>query len=305
MSTTKLLLFFFLLCQYFSCKEVKREIVIATYTYADNTRVENLQPFGNYLEEKLSRSVKVQSFPTVKALIHQIQAGNVDLAFINTFGYLLLKADTILNIQPLVTLESPKDSHSNYQTVIVTRKELGINNLRDLKHQASQQTFSFVNKRSTSGNLVPRLMLSSVGIANPEASFKEVIFSGNHARTLQLVRQKAVDFGAFGSAEYYKAIEIDSAVRKDLQLVAISTEIPLGPVIFNPNLPKNLQAKIQETLLNLHLENTEAFNQIKGGWTEAKSAKRYIKITDKYYNNFRSLSGNESDLVQILDQYLN
>ena len=305
MNTTKLLLFVFLLCQFFSCKQTTKEITIATYTYADNTRIENLQPFGEYLSDKLKVKVEVLSFPTVKALITQIKAGKVDLAFINTFGYLLLNADTTLDIQPIVTLESPKSDQSNYQTVIITRKESGINNLQDLKDQAHQQTFAFVNKRSTSGNLVPRLLLSSVAITDPETTFQEVIFSGNHAKTLQLVQQKVVDVGAFGSAEYYKALEKDSTVGNDLQLVAISPEIPLGPVLYNPALPKSLKENILQLFLNLHHENPEALNQIKKGWSEAKKATRYIQIEDEYYNAFRDLSGNREDLIRILEEYMN
>ena len=67
-------------------------IRIATYQYADNNRIKNIQPFADHLKSKYGYETSVKSYPTVHAFIDAIQKNEVDIAFINSFGYLLLEA---------------------------------------------------------------------------------------------------------------------------------------------------------------------------------------------------------------------
>ncbi len=78
---------------FLTCLSAKAQtITLATYQYADNDRLANIQPLADFLKEKCHVNVKVKSYPTVHLFIQALQNNEVDIALINTFGYLLLGA---------------------------------------------------------------------------------------------------------------------------------------------------------------------------------------------------------------------
>src|SRR5687767_11099560 len=83
------LLLFFVFVSVFSFAQTLR---IAVYQYADNPRIKNLEPLAVHLQKQLGIQTAVKSYPNVHALIKGMQENEVDLAFISTFGYLLLQA---------------------------------------------------------------------------------------------------------------------------------------------------------------------------------------------------------------------
>ena len=66
-------------------------LVFATYRYAENNRIKNIQPFAEYFGKIVGIPARVRSYNTVQELISGMKAGEADVVFINTFGYLLLR----------------------------------------------------------------------------------------------------------------------------------------------------------------------------------------------------------------------
>jgi phosphonate transport system substrate-binding protein len=71
-----------------------RPLVLATHQYADNPRLENIEPFAIHLAEATGIKTSVKSYPTVHALLEAMRKNEIDIAFMNTFGYLLLREIT-------------------------------------------------------------------------------------------------------------------------------------------------------------------------------------------------------------------
>lgn len=287
------------------CGQQPDTLRIATYCYAANDRIGNLSPFAGYLARQTGIPCTVESYPAPKNLIAAMNAGKVDVAFINTFGYLLLAAQGRTTMTPVAALNVRKGSADNYKTILLSSKASGISDADLLKAKAAGSTLLLVSEGSTSGNLVPRMYLSSLGLKDPEKQFKNTAYGKTHANTLQQVASGAADVAAFGSNEYFKALAADSSLRSRVNVLWISEEIALGPVLLKKSLPGGLRKKIRGILLDLHKQHPQALESIKGGWSEAAHSERFIRVNDRYYDAFRRLTGDKNDLKALLDRFLN
>ena len=102
---------------------------LAVYQYADNPRINNLQPLAEHLQRQLQIETSVRSYPTVHALIKALQQNEVDLAFISTFGYLLLQANnTVHPMLPVAALTAPF-AKDNYKCALVGTRGIGLGSL--------------------------------------------------------------------------------------------------------------------------------------------------------------------------------
>lgn len=281
-------------------------IRLATYQYAENDRIKNITPLASYLEQKTGNTIEVKSYPDIPTFISAIQKGEVDLALISTFGYFLLDASSVKHaVRPRLTLNVNKEAINNYKTAIVCRKEMQLYKLEDVKSKANALRATFVAPGSTSGNLVPRLAYNGLGLSDVEKTFLSVGYSKTHMAALQLVLHDSTDIAAMGYTEYEKLLREDSASAKQLRLLWLSPEIPLGPVLFNDRLSAALQQKIVAAMLSVEKENKDALLAVKAGWSEAKQATSYITIDESFYNPFKSILGDKKALQSILNKFAN
>ena len=149
------------------CNLKPTELVVATYAYSANDRVSNLTPLKDLLSKSLDQPVVVKSYRNVPELLSAIHADKVDIAFINTLGY--LKLEEISNPMSAAAVLSIDPKHSNnYKSVILSSKKTGVTTMEELLIRAEELDMMFVAKQSTSGYLVPKLYLSDVGVDQPE-----------------------------------------------------------------------------------------------------------------------------------------
>lgn len=272
---------------------------IAVYQYADNPRIKNLQPLADHLQKELGIATHVKSYPTVHDLNRGMREGEVDVAFISTFGYLLLNATQQEHpMKPVAALVAP-DAKDNYKTAFICKRSAKLSAFRDLK-TAKDLRMAFVATGSTSGNLVPRLLLTRIGIADADLHFASIRYSGTHSRAIQWLLEDSADVAAMGSTEWDK---LDSVKKHSLQLLSLSTEIPLGPVLLNKNLDKGIEQKIITQLLRLHEVNAMALNVLKAAWSEAKQATHFISIRPNYYQPYLQQFGKDAEVHKIIRQF--
>lgn len=275
-----------------------QKLVVATYQYADNPRIKNIEPFALQFGEVSNLPIEVKSYPSVQELLRALEHEEVDVAFMNTFGYLMLKEKSQA-YEAGVVLNIPKEKENAYKSVIATGANIPENTLEQVVANASDFVLVLVSPGSTSGNLVPRLKLASMQPGYPERFFLEVQYTNNHALAAARAMKGEVALCAFGSAEYY-ALGADTVKLKKLWE---SPPIPLGPVVYRKTLPVSLRDELQKALLELHLQNPEALESIKAGWTEAIPADRYISVTDDYYESLLKLSNNPTVSMSIIRNF--
>jgi phosphonate transport system substrate-binding protein len=297
-----ILLIFFL---FFFSYTFAQKVVLATYQYADNNRLENIKPLAKFLSDSLGLNIEIKSYPTVHTFIEGIQRNEVDIALINTFGYLLLEtAKQKYGMKPYTVLKVKDGTENNYKTAIFSRKDFPVDTITSLKIVASNFKLGLVSVGSTSGNLVPRLKMSSIGIETPENMFKTVKYCDNHKNAVDMLLTGKVDICAVGSTEYFNAMA-DTTKLKHIKLLWLSTEIPLGPVLLHKRLSNPLKEKIVAYLLNLDKTSLKTLEAIKAGWSEAKQAEKYINVDRHYYDPFRRQFSNKKAMEKILRQFAN
>lgn len=280
-----------------------QQLRIATYQYADNPRVKNLEPLAAHLQKISGHSAEVKSYPTVQLFIQAIQNGEVDLGFINSFGYLLLEtSNKSYPMKPVLAMITPDSIKGNYKTAFVVSATSTVKSWEDVKKYAGALKLALVFSTSTSGNLVPRLGLTNLGINNAERSFKEVKYVGTHANAIAHVLQDSSDIAAMGSAEYDK---LSPEQQGKLRLIWLSPEIPLGPALISTKLNKEVQQLLSKELLSLHQTNGAAFTSLKSAWSESRTASQFITITNDYYLPFLERFGSKKDIYPILQQFAN
>jgi phosphonate transport system substrate-binding protein len=280
-------------------------LVIATYQYADNNRISNVQPLADHIAAKTGQAVEVKSYKTVHLLIEAIQKNEVDIALINSFGYFMLEASaTAYPMKPYAVLRVKENAKDNYKTAIIIADRFAADTLRDIKKIAASLRLMLVSPGSTSGNLVPRLAFNSVGLKNPETDFKQVSYGKNHKAAIDSVIFGKADIATVGSTEYFSLLK-DSSRAKQIKLLWLSPEIPLGPLLINNRVAAPLRDSIVALLLELHHSNTAALEAVKKGWSEAAQTDQFIRLPKDYYKPFRKQSGDKKTMAKIIKQFVN
>lgn len=102
-------------------------LVVATYQYADNPRITNISPYANFITALTGIKTEVKSFPGVHELLSAMEREEVDVVFMNTFGYLMLNEKSsayeigaVLNIPELCNPATPNGFSSRCSTPTIT-----------------------------------------------------------------------------------------------------------------------------------------------------------------------------------------
>ncbi len=218
---------------------------------------------------------------------------------INTLGYLVLQHKHPDLVKPMVTLDMGNTATTQYGGCLIARKDAPFTSIRDLKNQRNRPMLGLVNSSSTSGNLVPRLLLNQAGIGNAEAAF-QVNYLGTHKAVVEDVLSGRVALGGCGCSE------VDSA-RKYLAFNQIAfvldsfEDIPLGPVVRHKNTSRHVAHDITRALTMVHKNNFAVFATFRNGWTEFREAKKFRSVKDRRYHDFRRMFGKNQALWQAIE----
>jgi phosphonate transport system substrate-binding protein len=281
-----------------------QNVRLATYRYGSNNRLHSLQPYADHLRKKYKFTVTLKSYESLQALINGIRKNEVDIALINTFGYLLLEAGGDHPMHAAATLKMKSGVSDGYRTAIVAGPQVTVHKLEDIKKVASRLRLTMVNKGSTSGYLVPRMALAGVGIQSPENTFKNVLYSEIHDAAVEAVVAKMADVAAVGYSEYARFLEADAANKSKMRLLWLSPEIPYGPIMINNRFSSTVSRELLNSFVQMHRENPGAFEAMKSGWSETKDATNFISISGSYYANFKKMLGTENEIQQVLKQVM-
>lgn len=299
----KPLFLFFLFCialtQSF-CGSAQQRLVLATYAYADNNRLANLQALAQYLQKQTGFTVEAVSYPSVQELTAAIEQGKVDLAMINTLGYLSFQRRHAGIAVPLVSLDAGNVLATNYGGCLLARTGSGIRSIADATKGDTIYRLALVAKASTSGNLVPRLMFNSNGVSNADSRF-QLYYAGTHKQVIDDLLADKATLGGCGCNEYEKNVQADKNFGGKITKIAEFNNIPLGPIIHRNTLPKEQVKKIKNALLKVHAQDAKAFQIFRAGWTEFLEARKFKPVKDSDYNEFRAMFGQNEQLWQLLD----
>ena len=216
---------------------------------------------GNAIADCLNKmtglSFKIEVGTSFGASIEAMGAGKAQVGFLNTFSILIAEAKyqiipAMINLRNYQTndLDSDKALGNQlepfYKAQFITTATSGIKTYADLKGK----TFCFVDPLSTSGYIVPRIILKANGI-DPDKDFASTTNAGSHQNVASSVYKGDCDAGVT-----FINVLTDATLNKtypDIQtklvVFADSDRIPNDGVQYIKTLDPKIQAITTEALL--------------------------------------------------------
>jgi len=229
------------------------------------------------------------------ASIESMGAGKAQVGFLNTFSVLLAEAKygivpvlanerayaTVPGIDPDAALAGQLEPY--YKAEFLANAASGIKTFADLKGK----TFCFVDPNSTSGYIVPRIILKAKGF-NPDTDFKATVNAGSHPNVAIAVYKGDCDAGVA-----YIDIRTDATanliatypdIMTKVQVFAVSDRIPNDGVQVVKDFPADYTAALTEALLSM--------NGDPGGNALIKNlynVNKFIPIDKTFYDPFAAV----------------
>jgi phosphonate transport system substrate-binding protein len=232
------------------------------------------EELAQMLKDKTGLEITVQVGTNFAAVRDAMGAGTVHIGWLNTFNYVLAHEKYGVD----VALATIRFGLSTYTGQIIVGADSGITSLADLKGK----TFCWVDPNSTSGYIIPRIMLKANGI-DPDTDFAKTVESGSHNNVVIAVYNGDCDAGAtFSDAR--SSVETDYPdVKTKVIVLATTTEIPNDGVDFIKDFPADTRTKIVNALLEI------------AGTEDGKAALKTIysidglqAVDDSFYDPFRA-----------------
>jgi phosphonate transport system substrate-binding protein len=194
------------------------------------------------MSEKTGLVVTAEVGTDFAATREAMGAGKAHIGWLNTFNYVLASEKYDVDVG-LVTVRYGANS---YKGQINVRADSGIESLDDLKGKV----MCWVDPNSTSGYIIPRIMLQANGI-DPDADFSQTIEAGSHNNVVTQVYNGDCDAGAT-YADARSSIEDDVAdVKEKVVVLAETTDIPNDSVSFIKDIPADVREKLVNALLEI------------------------------------------------------
>ncbi len=247
----------------------------------------NIEPLVNYLEKETGYYFTTAIPASYIAVVEAFGTDKADIASINTFSYLMANAKYGAQAKLIIVRDN---NESSYCGAFITRTNSGINTLQDL----NGKTFAYVDPSSTSGYILPKAMLDSLGI-HPS----ETVFAMRHDNVVTMVYQGQVDAGAIyydppdpKTGQIYDArMRVEKQfpdVAKKVKIIGFTPQIPNDPIVFRKGMPEEMKNKIVDALINfVHTpEGEKALYNI-------YDVRNLIRAKDSDYDQLRRLLARE------------
>lgn len=206
---------------------------------------QHIQPIVDYLELKLKRKVKFISLSDYEGLGRLLELNRIHIAWFSDTSFRKLKKDNDWE----VLCRPVQYGNVVYRGQIVVRSDSGIENISDLQGK----TFAYVDRYSGSGFFYPNLLLDRMGI-KPLEYFRAVVFSQSHRNSILGVINGTYDAAAVFSASLLDYENPEDSSLKELKIINLTDPIPNDPMVVRSDLNPELKKKIEEAMLNMHLD---------------------------------------------------
>jgi phosphonate transport system substrate-binding protein len=258
-----------------------------------NQTKENIVFFQKYLEKELGKEVEYIFTSDYTTLVEGIQRKKLHIAQLSPFSYVLATRKPCL--VPLVTF-GLNNKPSSYHSIIFSNSQSAIKNISDLQKNAKNLTLCFGDPASTSGHLLPRAYLKSIGF-EPDSSFKQVVFTGTHAATILSIKSKKIDIGCSSSDLALDRLIREGVVKQsDFNILWTSDDIINDTFSASIDLDKKLIEKIKKTYLEVHKKDFNAFSKSIFRFYPDARKRQFIPVSDSMYNSLRKVAANIKEL---------
>jgi phosphonate transport system substrate-binding protein len=235
-------------------------------------RLKSYDGFQKLLQVRLGVPVKLFPSADYAGVMQGIAAGQLEAAEFGASGF----AGTWLDchcVEPVIVPQE-KDGSTFYYSVMVTRKDSGINSLEEMKGHS----LAFADPNSTSGYLIPSASLKTHGIELDDGKyFSRTGFAGGHEQGVVAMLNKQYDAcvtwtsGQGEKSEGYSRGNLRSMVDRgmlkmsDVNIIWQSGKIPNGPWAMRSALPASLKKDFAVFMLDLPKSHRDVYDAVEAG----------------------------------------
>jgi phosphonate transport system substrate-binding protein len=201
-------------------------------------------------------------------------AGQAQIGWLNTFNYVLANEQCGVD----AALATTRFGEDTYAGQIIVRADSGIESLEDL----NGKVMCWVDPASTSGYIIPRIMLAAEGI-DPDTAFSQTIEAGSHNNVVTQVYNGDCDAGATFADARTGIEEEFPDVLEQVVVLATTADIPNDSVSFIQDFPAEMRTEIVNALLEISAspEGQEALNTL-------YNIEGLVESNDAFYDTFRA-----------------
>lgn len=168
---------------------------------------------------------------------------------------------------------------ASYNGQFLVRADSGIETLEDL----AGKTYCRVDETSTSGWIIPSIMLKGAGI-DPDADLAGIVDAGSHDAVAAAVYNGDCDFGTTYVDARSTVEETYPDIYDETVVIALEPDIPNDGFQFHPDFPEEIKAKLIAAFLKL-FESEEGA----AAMDEAYQYTGMEEHDDTFYDAFRQI----------------
>jgi phosphonate transport system substrate-binding protein len=226
------------------------------------------------ITEKTGLVVKANVGTDFAAVREAMGAGQAHIGWLNTFNYVLANEKYGVD----VGLVTQRYGLTYYTGQLNVRADSGITSLADLKGKV----MCWVDPNSTSGYIIPRIMLKANGI-DPDTDFANTVEAGSHNNVITAVYNGDCDVGASYDDARTSIAEEYPDVMDVVAVLATTTEIPNDTVAFTKDFPPEMRDDIVNALLEI-----SASEEGQAALENLYSIEALVKADDSFFDAFRA-----------------
>ncbi len=213
---------------------------------------------SKYLEKELGIEIKFIKATDYTAVIEAMRSNKCHICILGPFSYLLASQNA--GAEAIATIGLQSTGLYTYRSMLLTHPKSGLKSTDDIKKNAKSLQLAYSDPASTSGHLIPRTYISSLGL-DPDKDFAGVRFSGSHVASLLSLRNAKFDLAGVSSESYLRLLANKQADSSDYVVLWQSDPILTDPFCVKNTLPTELKEKIRTALLEMHIKDTATFKQ--------------------------------------------
>lgn len=233
-------------------------LVLCIYPSKSNKLLyEQYKPLLKHLEKELKQKVHFTIARDYNNVIELLLSNKAQIAIMGPYNYIKAKKEDG-NIQYIATQQYLKNNKmvSSYQAIIVASKISGIESINELKGKR----FGFTDFNSTSGYLLPNLILTQQNISKND--FSEHFMLKRHTHIMEALTRNSIDAGATHLGNYLDYLK---KYGNQYKVLYTSESIPYDAIVVSSYITAQLALKIEKAFLSYKeiVNNEEVSGYIK------------------------------------------
>ncbi len=200
-------------------------------------RVTLLRQWAQYLENELGSAVSFVQFGSYAQVMDALRAGQLDLAWVCGYPYVLYR-------QELQLVTVPLWRHALvYQSYLIADKSSTVRTVDDLR----SRTFAYSDPLSNSGFLFVQHLLRQRK-HDPASYFKRSFFTYSHRHVVDAVSQGLAEAGAVDGYVWETLAELSPAVTAQTRVMMRSPDFGFPPIVAPANTHRAVVARYANAL---------------------------------------------------------